>query len=275
MGNATIAVVMQQISLMLRTTEPLFLTIGLNLFLYFASIRIALLGVETMLSGEGFQGATRQFFWLLMALATGFAMIGFYEAPIPGIGISFSNLVTDHTAYLTTLLDSSSLSSTFKHLDIVWRSFNVPSWYQTASAITYWVLLGLVFTAKGLSMGAVAGGLVANATVALVGPVLIPFYIVPQLEWIFWSWFRTFLATAFIPVVTMAYLKVMDQFVWAFAQGLPAGIPTYDYPLYGFQAIVVIIVFLTGIATVPLLAFALFSGGGGSASQGINIFGRR
>ena len=37
---------------------------------------------------------------LLLVIAFGYAMIAYYESPIPGIGDSFSNLITDQAIYL-------------------------------------------------------------------------------------------------------------------------------------------------------------------------------
>ena len=37
---------------------------------------------------------------LLMLISFGYSFIAFYEAPMPGIGVSFSNLITDQTGLL-------------------------------------------------------------------------------------------------------------------------------------------------------------------------------
>jgi hypothetical protein len=46
---------------------------------------------------------------LLLTIAFGYAMIAFYETPIPGIGVSFSNLITDQTAFLASLISARSI----------------------------------------------------------------------------------------------------------------------------------------------------------------------
>ena len=46
---------------------------------------------------------------LLLFISFGYALIAFYEAPIPGIGVSFSNLITDQAHDFADILDARSL----------------------------------------------------------------------------------------------------------------------------------------------------------------------
>jgi type IV secretory pathway VirB6-like protein len=54
----------------------------------------------------------------------------------------------------------------------------------------------------------IAYGFIATAVCVLLGPVFIPFFIVPKLEWLFWGWFRCFLQYAFYQVIAAAVVFV-------------------------------------------------------------------
>ena len=61
-------------------------------------------------------------------------------------------------------------------------------------------MLIVVTLAKVISLAIVAFGLIASAVCALLGPIFVPFFIVPKLDWLFWSWFKAFIQYPFIPV---------------------------------------------------------------------------
>ena len=92
-----------------------------------------------------------------------------------------------------------------------------------------------------------------------------PFFIVPKLDWLFWSWFKAFIQYSFIPVVAFAFLMVFERFVFQFLTTLPPGITEDLYMVYGLQALVIIGVFVVGILLVPSLTSSIFSGRGGES----------
>lgn len=256
---AVLATVQQAISGLLTTREPAFLSYGNALFLSFATILICWKGVEMMLAprdGQMYDFAE----FLLFKLAFGFAMIACYESPIPGIGISFSNLITDQTAYFMTILDARSMENVDAHLNTLWGAFATPGLYELLANLLYWVLLLVIMVAKVASMFVVAGGLIFSAVCALVGPLFVPFFIVPQMDWLFWNWFKAFLQYSFMPVIALAYLMVGEQMIFSYVTTVPAVVTTDLYLVYGFQAMVVVLTFALGIAAVPMLTSSIFSG---------------
>ena len=117
---------------------------------------------------------------------------------------------------------------------------------------------------------------VIAAVCALLGPIFVPFFIVPKLDWLFWSWLKAFIQYSFIPVVAFAFLMVFERFVFNYLTTLPPGITEDLYLVYGLQALVVIGTFVVGILLVPSLTSSIFSGQGGQASfPGLSRFMRR
>ena len=260
---AIIATVQQAITTLLTTYEPEFLRFGNSLFLAFATILIAWHGIRMMLSSDALGEQLFGFAKLLLFIAFGYALIAYYESPLPGIGISFSNLITDQTANFANLLDARSLEMTFDHLDELWNRFLQPDTWSILANLLYWLLLIVITLAKVLSLAVVAYGLIASAVCALLGPIFVPFFIVPRLDFLFWNWLKAFLQYSFVPVVAFAFLMIFERFVYRFLTTLPMGITEDLYMLYVLQTLVVIGTFAVGILLVPALTSSIFSGSGG------------
>jgi hypothetical protein len=262
---ATIATVQRAITELLTTYEPEFLRFGYTMFMAFATILIAWHGIRMMLTSEGLGEHLFGFAKLLLFISFGYALIAFYESPLPGIGVSFSNLVTDQTAHFSNILDARSLELVFEHLDTLWDRFVQPDAWAILANLIYWLLLIVVTLAKALSLAVVTYGLVASAVCALVGPIFVPFLIVPKLDFLFWSWLKAFLQYSFTPVIAFAFLMIFERFVFNYLTAVPSGITEDLYMVYGLQAFVVVVTFIFGILLVPSLTSSIFSGRGGES----------
>src|SRR5258705_1701661 len=262
---AIIATVQQAISVLLTTYEPEFRRFGFSLFVAFATILLVWQGIRMMLTQESLGDHMFNFAKLLLFISFGYALIAFYESPLPGIGVSFSNLITDQAHTFANILDARSLELTLDHLDELWQRFVQPDAWSILANLLYWLLLILVTLAKVVSLAVVAFGLIASAVCALVGPIFVPFFIVPKLDWLFWSWFKAFVQYSFIPVVAFAFLMIFERFIFQYLTTLPPGITEDYYLVYGVQALVIIGVFALGILLVPSLTNSIFSVRGGES----------
>jgi hypothetical protein len=262
---AIVASIQQAITALLTTYEPEFLRFGNTLFVGFATVLIAWHGVKMMFTRGALGDHIFEFAKLLLFISFGYALIAFYEAPLPGIGVSFSNLITDQAHVFANILDARSLELVFEHLDTLWGHFIQPDAWSILANLLYWLLLIVVTMAKVLSLAIVAFGLIASAVCALLGPIFVPFFIVPKMDWLFWSWFKAFIQYSFVPVVAFAFLMVFERFIFQYVTTLPPGITEDLYLVYGVQALVVIGVFCLGIFLVPSLTSSIFSGRGGES----------
>ncbi|GGA73341.1 hypothetical protein GCM10011507_26190 [Edaphobacter acidisoli] len=59
----------------------------------------------------------------------------------------------------------------------------------------------------------IAYGYVATAVCVLVGPVFIPWFIVPKMDWLFWGWLKAFIGFSFYQVVASAFIFVFSKVV--------------------------------------------------------------
>ena len=255
--------VQQAITNLLTVYEPEFLRFGYGLFLSFATILIVWQGIRMMFSHDGLGDQMFEFAKLLMLISFGYAMITFYEAPIPGFGVSFSNLITDQAGYFQSVLEARSFDNIYRHFDELADHFMQPDAWSILANLIYWTVLLLVALAKALSLAVIAFGLIASAVCGLLGPIFVPFFVVPKLEWLFWGWLKSFIQYSFIPVVAIAFLMIFEQFVFRYVTTLPPTITSAEYGVYALQAVAVIATFCVGMVLVPSLTNSIFSGHGG------------
>ena len=257
--------IQQAIANLLTVYEPEFLRFGYSLFLSFATILIVWQGVKMMFSHDSLGDSMFEFAKLLMLISFGYSFIAFYEAPLPGIGVSFSNLITDQTAYFQSVLEARAFDNIYRHFDDLSEHFLQPDAWSILANLIYWTMLLLIALAKGLSLAVIAFGLIASAVCGLLGPIFVPFFIVPKLEWLFWGWLKAFIQYSFVPVVAIAFLMSFEQFVNRYVATLPPTITSAEYGGYGLQAVAGVVTFCIGIALVPSLTSSIFSGQGGQS----------
>src|SRR5687768_18385241 len=260
--------IQQAISNLLTVYEPEFLRFGYSLFLAFATIIICWQGVRMMFSHDGLGEQMFEFAKLLLFVAFGYAMITFYEAPIPGFGVSFSNLITDQAFYIQSVLEARSFDNIYRHFDELSDHFMQPDTWSILANLIYWTVLILIAVAKAISLAVIAFGLISSAVFGLLGPIFVPFFIVPKLDWLFWGWLKSFIQYSFVPVVAIAFLMIFEQFIYRFVTSLPPMITSADYGVYALQAVAVVLAFCVGIAMVPSLTSSIFSGQGGQSIVG-------
>ena len=94
----------QAITQLLESNIPALQSTGLDIFRGLAVILIAWFGVKAALSasqghGAGFHFAN--FADLILMIAFGLGMLTYYSTPIPGVGYSFSDLITQEALHLS------------------------------------------------------------------------------------------------------------------------------------------------------------------------------
>lgn len=264
-GYDPIGTVQQAINSLLDTQEPQFIGIGNRLFISFAAILLAWHGIRMMLAWRQSGEHMFSFAKMLLIISFGYAMIAFYESPIPGFGTSFSNLITDQTAYLARIIGARSIQNAQESLNALWNALEQPDAWSILANLIYWLMLIVIGVAQFALMFVVSFGMIASAICALVGPLFVPFFIVPTLEWLFWGWLKAFVQYSFIPVIANAFIFVFERFLSRFLQTLPPGLRFEEQLLYSVHAVMILVTFTVGVLLVPSLTSSIFSGRSGES----------
>lgn len=258
---ATIATIQAAVLELMAGPEPLFWAIGIRLFQGFALIQIVLLGVSIATNGRGSAAPVHEFMELILFLSFGYAMVTFYAAPIPGLGISFASLIPAQAQHLANILDARALEQTFFHLDVMASKLVAPTVWNVPANFAYWALLIVLAITKAMALLVIVGPMIAQAILVLIGGIFVPFFIVPvpQLQFLFWGWVKGLLATSFALVVAMAYLMIASRFFDRLVLTIPVIAPS-QYPLYIGELIMFALVFAVGaIFIIPVIVSMLFS----------------
>lgn len=263
--------IFQAINNLLTQNLGFFDTMGQNLFRSFATILIAWYGIKSALSAASGKHPFHfdNFASLLLTISFGFAMVNYYSTPIPGVGTSFHNLVTDESQFLAAKIDQAQLQTVIERVADFETRLDSPGWGDLVGTAIYVVVIILLAAAQAIAIVVIAYGFIATAVCVLVGPVFIPFFIVPKLEWLFWGWFRAFIQYAFYQVIAAAVVFVIGNLILGVLK-LPTGTISTVQLMGWFP--VLFITFLGSIYAllkIPALTNHIFSGTAGGSSAGI------
>jgi len=258
---------------LMTQNAALFEALGQNLFRGFAVILISWFGVKSALASAG-SGHGPAFHFdhlasLLMTIAFGFGMITYYSQPLPGIGVSFYHLFIDQGLSLSNQLNRALVQDIWDRLTGLYWGMETPGLtivLNVLEVLRYAVTALCLLAAQAAVFGVIAFGYVAAAVAVLLGPVFIPFFIVPGLEWLFWGWFKSLLQYSFYPVVANAYLFVFGNLLIHFIDSHP---PPYDgatIAVLFFPLVMLLIAFTYGILKIPSLVNSLFTGRSGESA---------
>ena len=264
--------IFQAINNLLTQNLGFFDAMGQNLFRSFATILVAWYGIKSALASASGRPAFHfdNFAALLLTISFGLAMVNYYSAPVPAIGVSFHNLVTNEAQFLASRIDQAQLQTIIQGVADFESRMDSPGWGDFLGTAIYVVITILLAAAQAIALVVVAYGFIATAVCVLVGPVFVPFFIVPKLEWLFWGWFRCFIQYAFYQVVAAAVVFIIGNLMVG-ALRLPPGGTLSTVELMAWFP-VLFITFLASIYTllqISTLSSHLFSGTSGASSAGL------
>jgi hypothetical protein len=245
---------------------------GQNLFRMFATILIVWYGVKSALAAAGGRQPFHfdNFASLLLTISFGFAMVNFYTTPIPGVGTSFHNLVTDESQFLAARIDQTQLQVVMERVNDYESRIDPPGVTDLRGTLLYTLVIVLLAAAQAVAIVVIAYGFLASAVCVLVGPIFVPFFIVPKFEWLFWGWFRCFLQYAFYQVIAAAVVFVIANLILGILQLQPNSAVSTVALIEEFP--VLLITFLASIYAllkIPALTNHIFSGTAGGSSAAL------
>jgi hypothetical protein len=253
---------------LLMRDGDLFLTLGAHLFRGVAIMLIAWFGIRAALASAA-GGAVlplAPFVSLILMIAFGFTMITYYRSPIPGIGISFTQLLTDQPIYLARELEVTQVQRLSDRLNELYLSLEQPLLFNVSALVGYFLVALAITAARVVLLAVIAFGLVATGVAVLVGPVFIPFFLVPHMEWVFWGWLKSLLQYAFYQVIAQAFVFVFGSFLINFLDAFPPPYTVDRLLVGGFHLIFLLVAFTYGLLKVPSLTHSLFSGWAGQTA---------
>jgi hypothetical protein len=270
--------IFQAINNLLTQNLGFFDAMGQNLFRMFATILVVWYGVKSALSAASGKHFLHfdNFAALLLTISFGFGMVNYYSTPIPGMGVSFHSLITNESQFLANKINQTELQTVEERVADFETRMDSPGFGDILGTAEYVVITILLAAAQAIAIVVIAYGFIATAVCVLVGPVFVPFFIVPKLEWLFWGWFKAFIQYAFYQVIAAAVVYVIGNLILGILDLEPKGTISIVQLIEAFP--VLFITFLAAIYAllkIPALTNHIFSGTSGGSSAAIleKVFG--
>ena len=267
-----LAYIFEAINSLLTQNLGFFDAMGQNLFRSFATLLIAWYGIKSALSAASgdYPFHFANFASLVLTISFGFAMVNYYSVPIPGVGSSFHTLVTSEAQFLSSQIDQAQLQNLVAQVGDFESRLDSPTWGDILGTAIYVALTILLAAAQAVAIVVIAYGFIATAVCVLVGPVFVPFFIVPKMEWVFWGWFRCFIQYAFYQVIAAAVVFIIGNLLLGALQLPPAGsLSTVELMAWFPVLFITLLAAIYTLLKVPTLTNHIFSGTAGGTSVGI------
>jgi len=187
--------------------------------------------------------------------------INYYYTNIPGLGLSFPRLIAGMGDWISLQFGANILGTALANLmdlaqqqaEIVgenWGSTNLWTTITTggqqvihallATAIITSFVLGMVLV-TALALAQVIFAKIAMAILIAIGPIFIPFMIVPKMDFLFWGWLKAMVQYSLYSAIAIIQLNlwttIIDRYVLSMTNLAP-----------GFQALTL----LSGVWLVPV-----------------------
>lgn len=253
---------------LLTRHSTIFVNTGMTMFRAFAVIVVCWFGIKTALSSAdgGSPIQLSNLVSLILLIGFGYTMMTYYAAPIPGIGRSFTQLVTDQAAWLAAQIETTQVQMLSDRLNDVFLGLEKPLLFDWIHIVGYLTVSLAVTFARIVLVGVIAFGWVATGVGVLVGPLFIPFVILPTMEWMFWGWFRALLQYAFYQVFAQAFVFVFGTFLLNILDTFPPPYTVDRLLVGGFHVMSLMLVFTYGLLKVPSMTNSFFAGRSGEAA---------
>src|SRR6266704_3422440 len=147
-----LAFIFRAINNLLTQNLGFFDAMGQNLFRAFATILVVWHGVKSALSSASGKPLFEfdSFAALLLTISFGFAMANYYSNPIPGIGSSFHNLVTDEAQSLANRINQTELQTVEERIADFEVRIDAPGVTDILGTIMYAVVIILLAAAQAI-----------------------------------------------------------------------------------------------------------------------------
>jgi TrbL/VirB6 plasmid conjugal transfer protein len=245
-----------------------FAQLGLNIFRTITIVMIVIAGTRIAFSDHHSLHKLRTLAGLILIV---WIMLTLYTRSSPLLGgYSFSEAIPRSAFGMADLVGTTTQQQMIAKLDQIISGLSDMSSFSLLHVrdfMTYLIITLLVALLE-LAMFIVIGfGYLALGAVLVIGPVLIPFMIVPKLDFLFWSWLKALIKYSFYPVIGNIVLLGICQIMLSI---LNTTLPTAGQIVITIAQIpILIIVFAAGlyaIFKIPSLVGDIFSGAANAGS---------
>ena len=138
------------------------------------------------------------------------ALMRYYQTPLPWTTVSVARLLPDTARYFAGTLDLTVLDDLLTKVNAIVSGTEQPSFLNPLMIAVYFGILIDMIVIQGILFAVNILAFVFIGIGSLLGPLFIPWLVVPKLSWLFWNWVQFMLQYSFYRVVASAL-----TYVWA------------------------------------------------------------
>lgn len=266
MGQNIISSLGQAITQLLSSQGSTLQATGLDIFRGLAVILIVWFGIKSALSASQGHGGFHfaRFADLILMIAFGLGMLTYYSTPIPGTSYSFSDLITKEGLQLSAQIESKQTQTIADTITNAEQQLgSPPGSFNILEDLTSLLITLILAAMEATAFCVIAYGYVAAAVCVLIGPIFIPWFIVPKMDWLFWGWLKAFIGFSFYQVIASAFIFVFAKVLTSMFQVI--GTITISNAFTVLPALLVTLaVCIYGLHKIPELTGAILSGRAGT-----------
>jgi type IV secretory pathway VirB6-like protein len=217
---------------------PVFLTFGNQLLTSLGIIMLVIYGLKWATHSAArhhgafdFPGLV-QFFGLFLVAE---ALLRYYNVPLPWSGTSFHQLLPNTGQQLAAAIDVSTLDTLTSRVTAIVNGTERPSIFNPLELMSFMGIFIDMLLIEGLLFGVTILGFIAVGIGSIMGPLFVPWLIIPRFSWLFWNWISFMLQYSFYQVVASALVYVWTHVLVTFIDSAIHG----DYTLAHFLVMLV------------------------------------
>lgn len=233
-----VTMITSSIDNLVASDSPVFMSMGNQLLTAIGVIMLVTYGLKWALHSASrhhpefdFPGVIHFFAMFLIAEL----LMRYYNTPLPWTGSSVHQLLPDTGRQLAGIIDLSSLNNLLAAIKDATEKSQKPSVMDPLMVFVYVGVLIDMLLVEGILFGVTILGFIAVGIGNLLGPLFIPWLIVPRVSWLFWNWIQFMLQYSFYRVVASALVYVWANVIVHFFTNSVRG----DYTLAHFLALLV------------------------------------
>ena len=166
--------------------------------------------------------------------------INFYYTNIPGVGLTFPRLIAEGGDWISTQFGAGILATAMSTLmelgqqqyEALGTEADRPGLWDTLRSGGRVVIHGLLTTGiitafvlgmivvVALALAQVVFAKIAIAILIAIGPVFIPFMIVPKMDFLFWGWFKALIQYSLYNAIAMIMLNIWCTVITRYATSM-------------------------------------------------------
>lgn len=252
-----------QTTKMVTSFEPVFLDIGMRLFTGIAVIRLAWEGFKIAFRTESINRLAD----LMVLILIVYASLSYYATPIPAVGKSLTKIVTDAGSDLAGVIDSSTEVDIGTSLGKALGDVGGSTWDTVTSGgatmVRYFILEIILSVMQAVIIAIIALGFIVTGIYVLIGPLLLPFTLIPYFDWMAAGWVRGLIQYSFYPVIGNAFVFIYGQIWLHYFASLPSPMDSQAIAANITVIISLALAGIFGLLKVPVVVSHLFSGSSG------------